>query len=282
MSHSSLGFSKTFLSRKGLEMDWKIATVVGIVVAFIIALISVTIFSNDVRIFTLLNGLSAFVALSIPVYAKYKDYSRLKKIEGEFPRFIEDFTNNISVGMPLPAALAETAKNNYGVMTEMVHEMNSKIEWGIPFAKILEDFGKKTESPMIQRTVKGIMQAHDSGGKLAEVMKSMSSAIRELDTVKRERSASVFSQTITGYFIFFAFVGIMAVLTSFLIPFLTTGATGGVEAQSTYQNIFLTLVLVQGVFAGLGIGKMAEGSVTAGLKHSFTLAIIGYTALAIA
>ena len=261
-----------------MKMDWKIGTAIGIAVALVIVSVSMIFFSADLRIFAMLNGAAAFTALGIPVFAKYREYSRMKKMEDEFPRFVEDFTNNISVGMPLPAALAETAENDYGVLTLYVKEMSSKVEWGIPFGKILEDFGKRTGSNVIARTSKGIIQAHESGGKLSDVMSSMSAAIRELDRVKKERSASVFSQTITGYFIFFVFVGIMVVMSSFLIPLLTSGAESQLETRLLYQNIFLSLILVQGIFAGLGIGKMAEGSIAAGLKHSFVLSLVGYTA----
>ncbi|MBI2583382.1 MAG: type II secretion system F family protein [Candidatus Aenigmarchaeota archaeon] len=265
-----------------MKMNWKTATIVAIAIAFAIVMVSVIIFSSDLRMFSLLNGLAAFTALSIPVYVRYKEYRRLRKIEDEFPRFVEDFTNNISVGMPLPAALSETAGNNYGELTPFVQEMSSKVEWGVPFGKILEYFGEKTQSALIARTVRGIIQAHDSGGRLADVMSSMSNAVRELDKVKKERSASVFSQMITGYFIFFVFVGIMVVMASFLIPLLSSGAEAETGTIGLYQNIFLSLVLVQGIFAGLGIGKMAEGSLTAGLKHSFVMAVVGYTVLAVA
>ena len=262
-----------------MEMDWKVATAVAIGLSSVIVLVSVTMFSSDPRLFSLLNGTAAFVALAVPVYVKYREYKRMKAVEDEFPRFIDDFTNNISVGMPLPSALAEAAGGNYGELTPYVQEMNAKVEWGVPFEYILKDFGEKTKSALIARTVRGVIQAHDSGGKLSDVMRSMSSAIRELDKVKKERSASVFSQTVTGYFVFFVFVGIMVIMSSFLIPLLSGEETGAI---GVYQSIFLSMILVQGIFAGLGIGKMAEGSITAGLKHSFVLSVVGYTALAVA
>ena len=56
------------------------------------------------------------------------------------------------------------------------------------------------------------------------------------------------------------------------------GLTGLVsEEKATPEELakpFFWLLLVQGFFAGLVIGKLAEGKIKAGLKHSFTLVII--------
>jgi flagellar protein FlaJ len=45
------------------------------------------------------------------------------------------------------------------------------------------------------------------------------------------------------------------------------------------KRIFLHLTLVQGFFSGLVAGKMGEGSVSAGLKHSLVMMLLGYVAL---
>ena len=39
---------------------------------------------------------------------------------------------------------------------------------------------------------------------------------------------------------------------------------------------FLWLLIVQGLFAGLVIGKLSEGTVKAGLKHSFVLLVVSF------
>jgi hypothetical protein len=48
--------------------------------------------------------------------------------------------------------------------------------------------------------------------------------------------------------------------------------TGGEEAaQIDFSVAFLLLLITQGLFAGLVIGKLAEGSIKSGIKHSFIL-----------
>jgi len=45
-----------------------------------------------------------------------------------------------------------------------------------------------------------------------------------------------------------------------------------------YRDIFRNLILIQGFFAGLTVGKMAEGATIAGLKHSMFLMFVGIIA----
>lgn len=41
-------------------------------------------------------------------------------------------------------------------------------------------------------------------------------------------------------------------------------------------NQFLYLLVAQGFFAGLAIGKLTEGSIRSGIKHSFILAVLAF------
>jgi flagellar protein FlaJ len=89
---------------------------------------------------------------------------------------------------------------------------------------------------------------------------------------------------ITGYIIFFIFIGTLIILQKYLVPTLFAFSSSDIGMSSvegttkTYSDIFQWLILIEGFFSGLVVGKMAEGSLLAGLKHSFILIIIGYGA----
>ena len=52
---------------------------------------------------------------------------------------------------------------------------------------------------------------------------------------------------------------------------------GGVTvSQKLMDNLFLALMLIQGLFAGLVIGKLSEGFIKAGIKHSVVLMALAY------
>ena len=51
---------------------------------------------------------------------------------------------------------------------------------------------------------------------------------------------------------------------------------------SSLQGIFLMLALIQGFFAGLVIGKLSEGEVLSGFKHSLILMAISFFLMTLA
>jgi hypothetical protein len=56
----------------------------------------------------------------------------------------------------------------------------------------------------------------------------------------------------------------------------TTGdSSTGTEALDASQA-FLYLMIIQGVFSGLTIGKLSDGRLRAGLKHSFALVALAF------
>ena len=56
-----------------------------------------------------------------------------------------------------------------------------------------------------------------------------------------------------------------------------SGSSTAAATGETYKASFVNFIVVQGFFAGLATGKMSEGALMAGLKHSLLLITIGYT-----
>ena len=53
-------------------------------------------------------------------------------------------------------------------------------------------------------------------------------------------------------------------------------ATNVQSSQLQVSNAFLYLILIQGLFSGLAIGKLAERNFKAGVKHSFILMLVAF------
>lgn len=264
--------------------DWKTASAVAIGIALVIFYVNLSLFSATPQTFAALNGLAVAIALGIPVYVRYREYTMAKEIEHMFPAFMRDITENINVGMSLTKAIRTASANDYGFLTPYVRDIAAKVDWGITFEKVLTDFAAKTKSSVIGRAVKGIIEAHRSGGTIGTVLQAMTASINELERIRKERATRIYSQMVTGYFIYFLFLGIMLAMAKLLIPILTfqmAGATGTADISRVFTETFRSLVVIQGIFAGLGIGKMSEGTITAGFKHAFVLTVIGYTSFVI-
>ncbi len=264
---------------KSIWHDWKRATAVAIGIGLFVLYFNLVLFQDIPQIFGAINLFAAIFALAVPLSVRLREHTIAKALETNFPNFMRDITNNINVGMSLPKAVKVAADNDYGKMSPYVKALAAKIDWGIPFEKALDEFAHESKSPVIKRAVKGINEAHRSGGTIGVVLHAMTVSVKELEKIKKERATSVYSQMVTGYFIFFLFLGIMLSLSKFLIPLLAFQASGASAANigRLYTDMFRSLVIIQGLFAGLGIGKMAEGTIVAGFKHSFVLVIAGYT-----
>jgi len=267
---------------KSLWRDWKRATAIAIGIGLFILYFNLLLFQDIPQIFGTLNLFVAIIALGIPIFIKYREHSHAKSIELNFPNFMRDITNNINVGMALPKAIKVASENDYGKMSPYVKALSAKIDWGIPFEEALNEFARESKSAVIRRSIKGIIEAHRSGGRIGTVLHAMTVSVKELEKIRKERATSVYSQMITGYFIYFLFIGIMISLSKFLIPILTFQATGETQnIGALYSDLFSSLVVIQGLFAGLGLGKMAEGTIVAGFKHSFVMVVVGYTVFVI-
>ena len=234
----------------------------------------------------IMNILGALIAIVPPFFIFYTRYMESKEFEKQFVLFITDLTESIDSGMTLPMALKHSTQRDYSVLSPYIRDMSTKVEWGIPFEKALTDFASKVKSVPIKRSVTTIIETYKVGGKISDTLKAIGRSLIEIDKIKAERTASVQSQIVTSYLIFFVFIFILVTLQTFLIPALGAASQSSitqaevdapVATTELYTQTFINFIIIQGFFAGLATGKMAEGSVVAGFKHSLVLIVIGYT-----
>lgn len=254
---------------------------IGIGAAMVI--VSFVYFRDSKQLFTILNIIGASIALGPSMVIRYREYRTLKEIESTFPQFLNDIVDATNAGQTLPQAIKSASKNEYGPLSPYVRKIAAQIDWGVPFDKILTSFAESVRSKLLRRTVSTIIETHRSGGNISDVLRAVSESIVEIDRIREERKAHVYSQMITGYTIYFIFLGVIVGMQKFLIPTLLISGQSGVDIgiASTeglvqrYQFLFQNLVVIQGVFSGLAIGKMSEGSLIAGLKHIVVLMAVG-------
>ena len=166
---------------------------------------------------------------------------------------------------------------------------------------LLIRFSKHTRNKVITRSVTIIIEAEQSGGNIQDVLEGVTSSVVQIKKIRDERRANSFSQIIQGYLVFFIFIAIMIVLQIFLLPQLADvsgdvfsgvtfeGSVTNADLNSetlpisiNFENIFIFLILIQGLFAGLMVGKFSEGSIKYGVRHSFILMLVGYLAFTLA
>jgi len=233
---------------------------------------------------TLITFLSIF-ALAFPLLLYYyKEYTRLKHIEEYFPIFLRDFVEAVRGGLTLPLAFKSVAKNDYKELTPYIRKIAARLEWGIPIDDVLLTFGKEVKSKMISRIVASVVEAHKFGGNIADTFQSLSNVAIEIDRLRKERVNYLQAQIVTGYIIFFVFLGVIIGIERFLLPGLsqasnvaisTVGNQQPTDLGSFFKDLFRDLIIIQGILSGLAVGKLGEGRLLAGIKHSFFMSFIG-------
>jgi len=250
-----------------------------------IILFNYLILREATNVYSSINLIALFIFLFPLIMIKYTAYRRKKALEDMFPVFLRDFVESIRGGMTVPAALKSVSMNDYKSLSPYVKKMSAQLDWGIPVEIVLSNFAKEADSKLISRVVSSVMESHRFGGNLADTFEALSNTAVEVDRLRAERRLYLHSQMITGYIVFFVFLGVIIGLERFLVPSLsqvTPIGLGGIPTTpvaenlaAEYKTVFRNLILIQGLFAGLAVGKMAEGALVAGLKHSMFMMFVG-------
>lgn len=217
----------------------------------------------------------------------YNENKRQKEIELQFLEFIRNLVSNVRSGVSIPKSVINTAYEDYGALSDYTKKLARQVEWGIPIHKALITFANDTNNKVIKRSVSIIIEADESGGDIADILESVATSVVNIKKMREERRSSVFSQIVQGYIVFFVFIGIMLVLQVWLFPKISNiGATQGISTvlSGVTENqiigkgetinldfIFFSMLLIQGFFAGIMIGKFSEGTLKQGLIHSLIL-----------
>ena len=211
----------------------------------------------------------------------YIDYRWRKAVDEHLPDLFRSIVQAQETGMTLPKALEEAAKRDYGPLTSELKKMTVQISWGSNFEEALLAFGKRVGTVLTQRTVPMIIEASRSGGHVEKVFDPMGKFIQTTLLLENERKTQTKPYIAIIYVALFVFLFTIVLLfkTFFTsaegVPLLAPSSTSPTDLQRT----FLHLTLIQGFFGGLVAGKMGEGSISAGLKHSLIMMLLGFVAL---
>lgn len=224
----------------------------------------------------------AFIAAIAPfAFLNYIDYRWRKAVDEHLPDLFRSVVQAQETGMTLTEALVDASKRDYGPLTSELKKMTIQISWGASFEAALLAFGRRVGTVLTQRTVPMIIEASRSGGKVEQVFDPMGKFIQTTLLLEKERKTQTKPYIAIIYIALFVFLFTIVLLfkTFFTsaegVPMLMTSTTPPAQLERT----FLHMTLIQAFFGGLVAGKMGEGSVYAGLKHSLIMMVLGYLSL---
>lgn len=291
---------------KKLKLKLKRPHWIGIIVSLTTLLIAAILLSVtdwfDKNTFYFIMGI-CFVVLVIPfILTIILESKKATEKEEMFLEFTRDLVEGVRAGTSISKSILNVRVKDYGSLTPHIDKLVNQISLGIPIRLALENFSNEVDNRVISRAITLITEAETAGGHIETILESVSGSVGQIEKLRKERRAAIYNLTVQGYIIFLIFIAILLVMQYKLLPLtseiggagsLLKGDTesggsdfganlgsnlggfnfGGEGKMSLDEmaNSFLYLLIIQGFFAGLVIGKISEGSVKAGIKHSFIL-----------
>ncbi len=225
--------------------------------------------------------LAMIIAMFPGAVLDYADYRWRRSVDEHLPDLFRTIVQSEKTGMTLPQAVEETSKRRYGPLTAELRRMVARMSWGDSFEKALKTFGDRVSTSLTRRSVPLVIEASRSGGQIDKVFEPLSKFVQSTLTAEKERQNQTRPYLAIVYVSFFVFL--FTVIMLFKTFFVQMAGMPGLQAAMLSpvqaRSLFFHMSIVQALFGGLVTGKMGEGTVGAGLKHSVILLSAGYLAL---
>lgn len=265
------------------------AQIIGITAGLAIMLTSLLFLNSNLFFFMI--GMGILVGVAPFIFSLILQNKLNSEKEDMFLEFARNLVESVKVGTPISKSVINIKGKSYGALSENVEKLANQISLGIPLHTALEVFSKDVNNKTISRSLTLIGEAERAGGNIGQILEEVTGAVKTSDKLKKERISSISTLAVQGYIIFIIFMIIIIVMQFKILPLVSglsgTGSAGlealtgigGVQTVSGTQEVsipFLYLLLVQGFFSGLTIGKLSEGNIKAGIKHSFALMVMSF------
>ncbi|MHB8605607.1 MAG: type II secretion system F family protein [Thermoplasmatota archaeon] len=261
------------------------------VLAYVHALTTIGPWALGVTAPLVLPATGLLVAVSPFALIVHRHERRVRRIEDRFPDFLRDLNESYSAGMTVAQSIEASARGDYGELNPDIRRMANQVSWGTPFQEALSMFGERVGTPLVRRAVGLIIKATSVGGNVKDVLAAAARDAHEIRALERERRLNMSLYVIVIYISFMVFLAVTAALQGLFVPaILNVSQTGrgvnfgtlGVShrlAFSDFRFIYFDVGLVQGIGSGIVAGYMAEGSLSAGLKHAALMVAISVVIL---
>jgi flagellar protein FlaJ len=225
--------------------------------------------------------LALVIALFPSAVLDYIDYRWRRSIDEHLPDLYRAIVQSQKTGMTLTQAIEEASKRRYGPLTAELKRMVAHMSWGKSFEEALQSFGERVNTSLAKRSIPLVIEASRSGGRVERVFEPTGKFVQSTLLAEKERQAQTRPYVAIVYVAFFVFLfTVIMLFTTFFIQMSELAALNtAVMSTDEARRLFFHMSTAQALFGGLVAGKMGEGTVNAGLKHSVILLVSGYIAL---
>jgi pilus assembly protein TadC len=242
--------------------------------------------------------IAIFIALTAFGIDSRREMLRIRAYERAFAQFLFELADAMRGGLDPAKSIVELAKTHTNILQKPLRIASDGIRLGRPLDKVLTDMVRPMRSPLIGRYAGLIAEATSAGGETALVVYRAAKDMDDFVKIEEEREKQLMLPVAV---IYIAFAVLMAVLFALLyiaptigtlnVSFIglghlpSSGGGGSATAvpklsNSTLQERFFELMLINALGTGAIIGAFTEGRARYGIMHS--LALVAATAIAFA
>jgi flagellar protein FlaJ len=210
--------------------------------------------------------LAVFPALTIGV-PYYLAQRRVAELERMLPDALRQMASTLRVGIGIDAALEDLIKSKYGALSREFERAVMEIRRGRQLNSALRALAHRSNSLLYERAFGLIVEGIERGAALADVLDAVSSDIREVHGIQRERKTATTQQVI--------FLLATALIAAPLIMGLTIAIGEGLMKASTKAIlpdgmgiIIFLFVVIQAVISSLAVGVVRYGQMMKGVTFS--------------
>ncbi|MBS7621404.1 type II secretion system F family protein [Candidatus Bathyarchaeota archaeon] len=210
------------------------------------------------------------------VYHKVSSYKA--GMEQGINSFLRDLTEVRKTGLSPEKCIESLSNRDYGVFSEELRKISSKISWGVPVRKVVMDFVKRTKSWMAQLVMFLLVETIDVGGGTIAMIESLARFNNLTQEVEKEKKMATRPYVMMPYFAAILLVATTIMMLNFAGA--TREVAGGSQAadMTGIKTIFITSVIFHSYLIGIVAGKISEESIAAGFKHAAILVIMALLA----
>lgn len=219
---------------------------------------------------------------------------RKKMVEKILPDFLFLVGNNLKSGMTPFYAFRSAVRPEFGPLSEEIQLATQKSLGVSSFAESLKEIAKRIDSKVLIDTTRFFSHALKSGGKLAQLIETSATDIKQTNKLKQELISSTRMYTL---FIIFVVIIASPMLLAVSVQFLTilsniqtetaniaTNPTnspiglvsGGTDITPEFmQTMGYAIIIINSFLASTFIGVLSGGKIRDGLKYAPIICIVG-------
>ncbi|MCP8305051.1 MAG: type II secretion system F family protein [archaeon] len=257
------------------------------------------IFSASLWVIVLMVFLPQFITfINIPFYTwlslgliisvvpaaiiSYRDSSHKRAVESMLSSFLADIAEIRKTGLAPERCIEQLAERKYGKLSIYVKNMSTQLSWGVPLRKVMINFSNSVRSWLVRATAFILLEVVDVGGGTVKMFGSLADFSQKINETEKQKKSALRPFIFIPYFGAIMIVVTMIMMIYFVTLPMTALPGSGVSMVANLPLITSTLLssaILQAWIMGFVAGKMGEGNIAAGFKHSAILVIISLVAI---